>query len=181
MMVQSPRSVPDLPRSARRTFLKWASTVSALLASVLVGMPSVLAFLSPSIRKKIEGEEWIKLGEADLFDLDVPTKVAFVRTILDAWVENRVLRNVWVFTQDDEQFTVYNGRCTHLGCGYGYEKVTGHFKCPCHEGVFDVKTGAVLAGPPPRALDKLAVKVVDGDLYTRYQDFRVGIPDQIAV
>ena len=115
-----------------------------------------------------------KIGD-DFVPLVVVRHVAFPVT------ESRVLRNVWIYTEDDEKFTVYNGRCTHLGCAYGYEKVTGHFKCPCHEGVFDVKTGAVLAGPPPRALDRLAVKVLDGDLFTRYQDFRVGIPGRIAV
>ena len=62
-----------------------------------------------------------------------------------------------------------------------FDKAKQQFRCPCHEGVFDVKTGAVLAGPPPRALDRLETKIENGDLYAAYRDFRVGIPDKVAV
>ena len=164
----------------RRTFLKWSTAVSAFVSAVLAGVPVVRAFLSPTFRRTTS-ETWIKLGDVETFDLDIPTKVDFVETVTDAWVENRVLRGVWVYTEDGEKFTVYSGRCTHLGCGYGFEKATGRFKCPCHEGVFDLKTGAVLAGPPPRALDILEWRIQEGYLYCAYRDFRVGIEKKVAV
>jgi Rieske Fe-S protein len=166
--------------AARRRFLKVTTAVSACVSAALAGVPVLRAFVSPTFRRKTT-ETWIKLGDPATFDLDIPTKVDFVETVTDAWVEKRVLRAVWVYTEDGEQFTVYNGRCTHLGCGYGYEKATGHFKCPCHEGVFDVKTGAVLAGPPPRPLDTLEWKIADGYLYCAYRDFRVGVEQKVAV
>jgi len=166
--------------AGRRAFLKWAAGVSALLSAALAGVPALRAFLSPTFRRTTS-DTWIKLGDVNAFDLDIPTKVDFVQTVTDAWLEKRQLRNVWIYTEDGEKFTVYSGRCTHLGCGYAYDKGSGHFKCPCHEGIFDVKTGAVLAGPPPRALDRLEWKVQDGDLYAAYRDFRVGIPQKVAI
>ncbi len=170
----------DLISAGRRKFLKWATGASALLSAALAGVPVLRAFVSPAFRSPTS-ETWIKLGDVETFDLDIPTKVDFVETVTDAWVENRVLRGVWVYTADGEHFTVYSGRCTHLGCGYAFEKVTGHFKCPCHEGVFDVKSGGVLAGPPPRALDTLEWKIEDGFLYCAYRDFRVGVEQKVAV
>lgn len=173
--------------ATRRRFLKWATAVSSLAAAALAGVPVVRAFVSPAFRKPVK-MRWIKLGEADLFDLGTPTKVDFAETIEDAWVEEQALRSVWVYSDDGEAFTVYNGRCTHLGCAYRFDKAPDPqyhsqadvFHCPCHHGVFNIKTGAVLAGPPPRPLDTLDTKIEDGMLYAAYEDFRVGIPDKVA-
>jgi Rieske Fe-S protein len=30
--------------------------------------------------------------------------------------------------------------------------------CPCHDGVFDAKSGLVLAGPPQRPLPRIAIE-----------------------
>lgn len=170
----------DSPSPSRRRFLRWATGVGALCSAVLAGIPTVRAFLSPLVRT-LPHADWIKLGEADLFDVGVPTKVDFVQTVTDAWIENRVLRSVWVYTEDGAKFTVYSGRCPHLGCGFGFDTTAKQFHCPCHEGIFDLKTGAVLAGPPPRALDRLETKIENGDLYCAYREFRVGIAERIAV
>jgi len=164
----------------RRTFFKWAAAFGAFFSALLAGVPAARAFLSPAFRKKPE-DEWVRLGEVDALDVGVPVKIDFVSTAKDAWVETRVLRNVWAYTADGEHFTVYSGRCTHLGCSYGYDPKEKTFRCPCHNGVFDVKSGAVLGGPPPRPLDTLETKVENGTLLARYEDFRLGVPQKAAV
>jgi len=168
------------PTTGRRTFLKWATAVGGFFSAVLAGFPAVRAFFSPTFRHK-RSEKWIRLGEVDQFDPILPTKVDFVDTVNDAWVETRRLRNVWIFTEDGEHFTVYNGRCTHLGCNYSLDREQKVFRCPCHTGYFDMKTGRVLGGPPPRPLDQLAVKVENGVLYAQYEDYRLGVPEKQAV
>jgi quinol---cytochrome c reductase iron-sulfur subunit, bacillus type len=168
------------PQTGRRRFLKWATAVGGLFSAVLAGFPAVRAFLSPTFRHK-RTEKWIRLGEVDQFDPTLPTKVDFVDTVNDAWVETRRLRNVWIYTEDGEHFTVYNGRCTHLGCNYSLDREQKVFRCPCHTGYFDMKTGHVLGGPPPRPLDQLAVKVENGVLYAEYEDYRLGVPEKQAV
>lgn len=178
-MTDRPGDSPP-PNTGRRRFLRWATGVGAFFSAALAGLPSLRAFLSPAYRR-VKVVNWVKLGEADLFDVDVPVKVDFVQTATDAWVENRVLRSVWVYTHDSEHFIVYNGRCTHLGCGFGYDKDAKRFRCPCHLGMFDLETGAVLGGPPPRQLDRLETKLEEGVLYAAYEDFRVGVPQKVAV
>lgn len=170
----------DVRTLGRRAFLRWCTAVSAFVSAALAGIPVLRAFVSPTFRRA-SSETWVKLGDVETFDLDIPTKVDFVETVTDAWVENRMLRSVWVYTEDGEQFTVFSGRCTHLGCGYGFAKVTSRFECPCHDGVFDVKTGAVLGGPPPRPLDTLEWRIEDGYLYCAYRDFRVGVEQKVAL
>ncbi|MEU9145928.1 Rieske (2Fe-2S) protein [Streptomyces sp. NPDC048349] len=49
----------------------------------------------------------------------------------------------------------YSAVCTHLACAVLWREdrgADGELYCPCHEGVFDVRTGEVTAGPPPRPL-----------------------------
>ncbi len=166
--------------TSRRRFFRWATGVGAALSGALVGWPSLRAFLAPLARRE-KRTNWIALGEADQIEPGVPTRVDFSEDVNDAWVETRTLRGVWIYTDDNESFTVYNGYCTHLACSYGFEKDKGIFHCPCHHGLFDLKTGTVIDGPPPRPLDTLETKVESGVLYAAYQNFRAGIADKVAV
>ncbi len=164
----------------RRTFLKWVAAAGAALAAALSAVPALRAFVSPLFAAR-RPENWVRLGEASEFDLETPVKVDFVQTINDAWLEQRGIHNVWVYTEDGETFTVYNGRCPHLGCGYDFDAAKKDFHCPCHHGRFAVAGGAVTGGPPPRALDTLEHRVERGILYARYEDFRVGVPAKISL
>ena len=150
--------------SDRRAFLKVVSTVAGVVAGALAAIPAAFSFATPILRRS-RTESWIKLGDAAKFFSDEPVKADFAVTMRDAWVESRSLQSVWVRTDDGEKFTVFDSRCTHLGCPYGYNKDTKQFQCPCHLGRFDPKTGQVLGGPPPRPLKQLQSKVEDGVLY----------------
>lgn len=153
----------------RRRFLKVVTAIAGALAAALAGLPALFAFTSPAFRGK-RPDDWINLGSVTRFEPEVATKVDFAQTVNDAWVETRTVRSVWVFTEDGENFTVYNPRCTHLGCSYAYVPEKNIFHCPCHVGQFDVRTGAVVAGPPPRPLDRLPVKVEEGTLFAAYRE-----------
>jgi nitrite reductase/ring-hydroxylating ferredoxin subunit len=62
-------------------------------------------------------------------------------------------------------YHAYGQKCTHLTCPVFYAKESDRLECPCHEGGFDVRTGNVLYGPPPRPLDKVEVEVRDGEVW----------------
>jgi thiosulfate dehydrogenase [quinone] large subunit len=59
----------------------------------------------------------------------------------------------------ERQFVAFDRTCTHAGCQVDVAADQKSFRCPCHSGQFDARTGAVLAGPPPRPLDQIPVKV----------------------
>lgn len=65
----------------------------------------------------------------------------------------------------DGQYFAYGQKCTHLTCPVYYEQQRQRLECPCHEGGFDVRTGNVLYGPPPRPLDQIVIEVRDGEVW----------------
>jgi len=65
----------------------------------------------------------------------------------------------------DGAYHAYGQKCTHLSCPVYYSRDHQQLECPCHEGAFDAATGNVLYGPPPRALDTIAVEVRDGQVW----------------
>ncbi|HLO34005.1 MAG TPA: ubiquinol-cytochrome c reductase iron-sulfur subunit, partial [Anaerolineales bacterium] len=70
----------------------------------------------------------------------------------------------YVLTQDGRDFIAMSNVCTHLGCRVRWIAEKNNFICPCHNGVFD-KEGKVLAGPPPRPLNRYQVKVENDQLF----------------
>ncbi len=66
----------------------------------------------------------------------------------------------------------YGAICTHLGCIVHWQDKGGcamqmgaQIHCVCHGGHYDLRTGDVLAGPPPKALPKITLKVKGDDIY----------------
>lgn len=70
---------------------------------------------------------------------------------------------------DDGTLVGYSAVCTHLACAVLWRKDRGRegeLYCPCHEGVFDARSGEVTAGPPPRGLPKVVViEEEDGSIW----------------
>lgn len=62
----------------------------------------------------------------------------------------------------DGGYYAYGQKCTHLACPVYYERQRDRLECPCHEGGFEVRTGNVIYGPPPRPLDRIRLEVRDG-------------------
>jgi arsenite oxidase small subunit len=65
----------------------------------------------------------------------------------------------------DGAYHAFKQKCTHLSCPVYYSRDHQRLECPCHEGAFNAATGDVLYGPPPRALDAIAVEMRDGQLW----------------
>ena len=65
----------------------------------------------------------------------------------------------------DGAYYAYGQQCTHLACPVYYSRDHQRLECPCHEGAFDVNTGNVLYGPPPRPLDAIAVEEREGRIW----------------
>ena len=66
----------------------------------------------------------------------------------------------------DGTLVAYSSVCTHLGCAVLWSAKNGDLQCPCHKGVFDARSGRVMAGPPQRGLRRIPlVERADG-IYT---------------
>jgi rieske iron-sulfur protein len=60
----------------------------------------------------------------------------------------------------------YSAICPHTGCEViSWHADTQILECPCHNSLYDPKAGAsVVAGPSPRGLAALPLRIVDGNL-----------------
>ena len=65
----------------------------------------------------------------------------------------------------DGQYYAYGQKCTHLTCPVYYSKDHDRLECPCHEGGFNVKSGDVLYGPPPRPLDRVEIETRGNEVW----------------
>ncbi len=168
---------------SRRKFLGYATAGAGVTLAVIVGIPLIGSLISPVLQKRKAGTEWVELGKTEDFEVGRPTMVQWTTSRMDGWFMDTAPRAVWVVAQDEENFTVFNPRCTHLSCSYNWKEegqYKGTFFCPCHDGIFDIN-GEVSGGPPPRPLDTLPVKVENGKLFTIYKDFRPGIADKVEI
>jgi Rieske Fe-S protein len=65
---------------------------------------------------------------------------------------------------DSGDFVAYSAVCTHQGCTVAYKN--GELACPCHGSVFDPAKGAeVVAGPAPRPLPEIPIKISGGEVF----------------
>jgi Rieske Fe-S protein len=62
---------------------------------------------------------------------------------------------------DEREVVAFSQKCTHLGCVVYYQAEEERWHCPCHEGNFNTRTGAVLSGPPTRPLGRIDVEIRD--------------------
>jgi Rieske Fe-S protein len=117
----------------------------------------------------------IPIGEWKLLSLEL--------THTDGWRKTQTRHAIWVRRQSaqDTDITVLSSICPHLGCPINWHPDRSQFVCPCHTGVFDEKDQHVVSGPPPRKMDALQSEVRSGHLWVRWQDFKIGVRDQIAV
>lgn len=166
---------------SRRDFLRKIVLGTGGIIAVALGVPVIASVLSPALkdlkRSGIPGigfllppspgegkETWIPVASANEISPGEPVKVEYILREKDGWVTKESTKAVWALTQDGKSFTVYDPRCTHLGCPYSWSDSRKLFLCPCHDGVFDID-GKVVSGPPPRPLDRYETKVADGTIY----------------
>ena len=129
----------------RREFLK-------LLTSVL-GLSALGAFAYPFFRFLLPVESLARTRSVTLPKSEVP-----VNATKDLMIGPTP---VIIINAGGKGFLAFSKVCTHLGCLVKYDKERQLFICPCHAGIFDLE-GNVVSGPPPRPLQKFAVRI-DGD------------------
>jgi cytochrome b6-f complex iron-sulfur subunit len=64
---------------------------------------------------------------------------------------------------EDGGLLALHDRCTHLACVVSWDEREHRFRCPCHGSAFK-QDGSVINPPAPRALDRFAVSVDEGEI-----------------
>jgi len=64
-----------------------------------------------------------------------------------------------------DQLVAYGQKCTHLSCAVRPQVEKGVFECPCHQGIFDMKSGAPRSGPASRPLDRIELEVIGQTIF----------------
>lgn len=141
---------------SRRTFLKMLIGVMNALAGLALAIPGVSYVLTPVLRQS--QEEWIEIGRERDFPGARMAKAAFRYIDAAGYVREERKGFAWLRRQDDGELIAFSPKCTHMGCNVAWVETNDRFECPCHGGMYDA-SGNVIAGPPPRPLDRFAVKI----------------------
>lgn len=64
----------------------------------------------------------------------------------------------------ENEYVSYSQKCTHLSCAVYYSQADNRLECPCHQGFFSIKDGAVLQGPPSRPLPRIILETRRGQV-----------------
>ena len=72
----------------------------------------------------------------------------------------------------ETELVAYGQKCTHLSCAVVPRVAEGTLHCPCHEGLFDLRSGVVLAGPPPRPLPRVRLEVRGDEVFATGIEWR---------
>ena len=151
---------------SRRQFFERLSVLLGSAAAALLGVPVVAFIVAPLFRKVPAA--WRAVGKVEQFKIGETVAVTFQDASPLPWAGVTANTAAWLRRDTAENFIAFAINCTHLGCPVRWLKDANLFMCPCHGGVY-YSDGAVAAGPPPRPLTRLAVRVRDGEVELRTQ------------
>lgn len=140
----------------RRDLLK--RVIKVFVTLLLLGLSSVVLYVYPS-RLRRRRLSYVYLMEDDELPRRGVKRVNYQHSVDDRVVTNRVFIAV-----TGRGTVAFSPVCTHLGCFVNWDSVRQEFVCPCHGGKYAL-SGEVTAGPPPRALTELPLRVSDGRVY----------------
>jgi Rieske Fe-S protein len=142
------------PRSDRRTAL--ARIVSAGVGLIGAGLAGLVGLVAVP-RALGKTRQWRRVASALDLAPNQPMTVVLSEREADGWYQTRKQSVVFV-DRVGQDYRALSATCTHLGCRVHWDDATAHYRCPCHGGVYD-RDGKVVSGPPPRGLDRVAVRV----------------------
>lgn len=147
--------MPDSQLS-RRDFIKAATVIVGGAITFVLGLPAIVYLINPALRSGGK-ESWVPIGKLDQIPVGVPYPFSFTQVQVNGWERTATNHGGFVIRQseDPKDILILNSKCTHLGCTVNWKNEANAFTCPCHDARFSM-SGQVLAGPPPRPLDRYA-------------------------
>ncbi|HZZ59227.1 MAG TPA: ubiquinol-cytochrome c reductase iron-sulfur subunit [Opitutaceae bacterium] len=156
---QGPAPTPE--EVTRRSFFVKLTWGLGALGAALVTAPVIGFIFAPLFRRT--SYAWRSVGKVDDFKVGETTAVKFQDASALPWAGVTSNIAAWLRRDANGDFTAFAVNCTHLGCPVRWVAGPKLFMCPCHGGVY-YQDGSVAAGPPPRALERYLVRVVEGSV-----------------
>ena len=153
---------------SRRDFVTISVGLMGTIIAAAIGFPAIGYLLSPALNKQ-KSESWVSLGPLDNYPINVPTLFTFTQARLNGWEKTVNSFGVYVLRKNQDDVVTYSNICTHLSCRVTWHEDRQLFICPCHDGHFD-EDGDVIAGPPPRPLDRYENKIENDSLYIHVEE-----------
>jgi succinate dehydrogenase / fumarate reductase iron-sulfur subunit len=155
----------DDPAMSRRRFLARLTAGLGAASTLLVGGVLASTFAGPGLRRT--PPQWIRAGGVDAFPAGEVSTVRLTYAETNGFYVQERIRPIMVWRQPQtHEFVVYSSACTHLGCTVRWDANQKLFLCACHGGAFNLD-GSVKSGPPPRPLDRLALRIDSGNLLVK--------------
>jgi Rieske Fe-S protein len=134
---------------SRRDFIK----VTTGIVGAVVGLPAVYYLIDPC--KPGGKEAWVPIGRLEDMQVGTPYPFSFTRVQVNGWERTATSHAGYALrrSEDPNDLLILNSRCTHLACTVNWNDTAQAYLCPCHDAKFS-SSGEVLAGPPPRPLDR---------------------------
>ena len=151
------------PEVNRRKFMELGiytitGTIAAVSSAALVRFA-----VGPAFNKK--KSKWIEVELEDNPDANTGfTRVVLEYETKDGWLTSNSRALAYVKKIKDSQIIAISAGCTHLGCIVTWDEDQKIFKCPCHDGRYDID-GKVISGPPPAPLKRHKTKMEDGRIF----------------
>ena len=142
----------------------------------------LLFFLNP-LRRRAEQHGFNRVASVDSLPMGTPRHFMVRGRRRDAWeVGAQVPLGAVYLVRQETGVRAFQVICPHAGCFVGLEMDRRRFLCPCHDSSFGLD-GSIAdpESPSPRGLDELEVKIEKGEVLVRYQEFRPGVAERIAV
>lgn len=139
---------------SRRDFIKVTTGIVGSLIGAAVGLPAIYYLVDPAF--KAGGKEgWIPIGKLEDMQVGLPYPFSFTRVQVNGWERTATSHAGFALrrSEDPSDLLILNSRCTHLACTVNWNETAQAYLCPCHDAKFN-SNGEVLAGPPPRPLDR---------------------------
>jgi cytochrome b6-f complex iron-sulfur subunit len=139
--------------SSRRSVLKTGVGLVGACYAAAVGYPVYRYLAAPAAKARAQGQVTsVAIPQKDLPGMGTATMFLFGS------------RPTLLIHYADGHYASFDAVCTHLGCTVRFEPQNKRIFCPCHGGTYDMETGAVVAGPPPKPLKIYRVEVTDGNV-----------------
>ena len=145
----------------RRKFLVRITLLAGANPAAIVSVPIFGALLGPLLQR--QRQVWRKVANVSEINIGETKLISYVNADPLPWAGVTAKSAAWLRRESEEKFIAFSANCSHLGCPVRWEDKAQLFMCPCHGGVY-YKDGTVAAGPPPKPLTRIEVRINKNDI-----------------